>query len=150
RRNMDQSELKYAIRVDEKALFIRFYTWLWQADSSKINFCKLFWGYMFAAPALAFRSFLGLGKLTVLTVKFAFLALIFALTPLTWAGAEIGSYTGARRKARAEKKRLHSSGKKPTKLRQKNARKLARRRQTPCPSCSAALRTSSTRASSPR
>src|SRR5208282_2129338 len=106
RRNMDQSELKYAIRVDEKALFIRFYTWLWQADSSKINFCKLFWGYMFAAPALAFRSFLVLGKLTVLTVKFAFLALIFALTPLTWAGAEIGSYTGARRKARAEKKAI--------------------------------------------
>ncbi len=56
---MDQSELKYAIRVDERAFFIRFYCWLYEADKSKVNFCKLFWGYVFAAPALFFRGLIG-------------------------------------------------------------------------------------------
>lgn len=56
---MDQSELKYAIRVDEKAFFIRFYCWLYQADKTKINFCKLFWAYVFVAPALFLRGIVG-------------------------------------------------------------------------------------------
>lgn len=56
---MDQSELKYAIRVDERAFFIRFYCWLYEADKSKVNFCKLFWAYVFAAPALLLRGLVG-------------------------------------------------------------------------------------------
>ncbi len=56
---MDQSELKYAIRVDERAFFIRFYCWLYEADKSKVNFCKLFWAYVFAAPALLIRGLVG-------------------------------------------------------------------------------------------
>jgi hypothetical protein len=54
---MDQSMLKYAIRVDERAAYIRFYLWLWNAKKNEITFCKLFWAYVFAAPALMVRGF---------------------------------------------------------------------------------------------
>jgi hypothetical protein len=67
---MDQSELKYAIRVDEGAFFIRFYSWLWEADKSKINFCKLFWGYLFAAPALVLRGIIGLMRFALAILRF--------------------------------------------------------------------------------
>lgn len=60
---MDQSELKYAIRVDERAFFVRFYCWLYKADKSKINFCKLFWAYIFAAPFLCLRGLIEAGFL---------------------------------------------------------------------------------------
>lgn len=69
---MDQSLLKYTIRVDERAAYIRFYLWLWEADKEKITFCRLFWAYIFTAPALIVRGLytifvrplIGLGKLT--------------------------------------------------------------------------------------
>ena len=60
---MDQSELKYAIRVDERAFFIRFYCWLYEADKSKVNFCKLFWAYVFAVPFLGLRGLIGGGRI---------------------------------------------------------------------------------------
>lgn len=56
---MDQSELKYAIRVGERAFFIRFYCWLYEADKNKISFCKLFWAYVCVAPMLLLRGLQG-------------------------------------------------------------------------------------------
>lgn len=66
---MDQSMLKYAIRVDERAAFIRFYLWLWDAKINQITFCKLFWAYVFTPPALLGRGILGIAKGVLAVLK---------------------------------------------------------------------------------
>lgn len=52
---MSGVELKHAMKVDEDAWFIRFYVWLWKAERSDINFCKLFWGLSLAPFGLLVR-----------------------------------------------------------------------------------------------
>lgn len=92
---MDQSELKYAIRVDEHAFFIRFYCWLYEADKSSVNFCKLFWAYVFVAPALCGRGFFELALLIAKSPPFVWKGLLllgigvvkitlFVTKPLVW------------------------------------------------------------------
>lgn len=49
---MNQAELKHEIVIDADSWFVRFYLWLWQVDEDSINFCKLFWGYVFMPIAL--------------------------------------------------------------------------------------------------
>lgn len=49
---MRQSELKHELRIKKSAWFIRFFVWLYEADKEDVNFCKLFWGYVFAIPIM--------------------------------------------------------------------------------------------------
>lgn len=56
---MDPSKINRPVAtVNRNAWFIRFYLWLWAADIEKIDFCRLFWGYVFAMPALVIKMFL--------------------------------------------------------------------------------------------
>src|SRR3954471_11622293 len=45
----------WAIPVDH--WMVRFYMWLWSAGPNDVNFCKLFWGYVFCVPCLIVRGF---------------------------------------------------------------------------------------------
>ena len=40
---------------DADSKIIRFYLWLWNADPSNIDFCRLFWGYVFCWVALILK-----------------------------------------------------------------------------------------------
>ena len=40
---------------DADSKIIRFYLWLWKADPSNIDFCRLFWGYVFCWVALILK-----------------------------------------------------------------------------------------------
>lgn len=56
---MDPSKINRPVAtVNRNAWFIRFYLWLWVADIEKIDFCRLFWGYVFAMPALVIKLLL--------------------------------------------------------------------------------------------
>lgn len=50
-------DYKHTWVLPRRSLVVRFYMWLWDASPSQVNFCKLFWGYLFAVPALLFRLF---------------------------------------------------------------------------------------------
>lgn len=45
-------EYKHKWELDKSSKLIRFYLWVWETDESMINFCKLFWGVLFAPLAL--------------------------------------------------------------------------------------------------
>lgn len=50
---VDPSEIVRPVaKVNRNAWFLRFYLWLWKADVESVDFCRLFWGYVFAIPAL--------------------------------------------------------------------------------------------------
>lgn len=56
---MDPSKINRPVAtVNRDAWFIKFYLWLWVADIEKIDFCRLFWGYVFAIPMLVIKLFL--------------------------------------------------------------------------------------------
>ena len=59
-----QSELKHAITVSRSSWFVRLYLRVWQASEKDINFCKMFWGYVF------------------MPVAFLLIALWFVTTPI--------------------------------------------------------------------
>lgn len=40
---------------DADSKIIRFYLWLWKADPANIDFCRLFWGYVFCWVALLLK-----------------------------------------------------------------------------------------------
>lgn len=44
---------------DRSSPLIRAYLWLWEASEADINFCKLFWGTIFAPLALVIRALKG-------------------------------------------------------------------------------------------
>jgi hypothetical protein len=52
---MRQADLKHELAVNRNSWFIRFYVWLWQANPKDINFCKIFWGYVFVIAGLVLR-----------------------------------------------------------------------------------------------
>lgn len=52
---MSELTYKHTARVKADSWFIRFYCWLWEADLDSVDFCKLFWGYLFAIPNLLVR-----------------------------------------------------------------------------------------------
>jgi hypothetical protein len=49
-------EYQYEKRVDERSWFIRLYLWAWRAEVERVDFCRLFWGYVFMAPNLLLRA----------------------------------------------------------------------------------------------
>jgi hypothetical protein len=49
---MSEITYKHTARVKADSWFIKFYLWLWEADLETVDFCKLFWGYLFAVPNL--------------------------------------------------------------------------------------------------
>jgi len=53
---MSELTYKHTARVKADSWFIRFYLWLWEADVDKVDFCRLFWGYVFAVPNLFIRA----------------------------------------------------------------------------------------------
>lgn len=52
---MNQADLKYELRVNQRAWFIRFFVWLYEPHSVEVNFCALFWGYLFVMPVLLLK-----------------------------------------------------------------------------------------------
>lgn len=48
-------ELKHKWQLAEDAWYIRFYVHMWEAEKTDINFCKLFWAYVFMPLALFLR-----------------------------------------------------------------------------------------------
>lgn len=53
---MDPNKINRPVAtVDRDAWFLRFYIWLWAADVDKVDFCRLFWGYVLAVPFFLFR-----------------------------------------------------------------------------------------------
>lgn len=53
---LDPSKINRPVAtVDRNAWYLRFYLWLWAADIEKVDFCRLFWGYVFAIPFLLVR-----------------------------------------------------------------------------------------------
>lgn len=53
---MDPSKINRPVAtVNRDAWFLRFYLWLWAADVDKVDFCRLFWGYVFAVPFILIR-----------------------------------------------------------------------------------------------
>lgn len=53
---MDQADLKYELRINQNAWFIRFFVWLYEPDSAyDVSFCALFWAYVFAVPVLLLK-----------------------------------------------------------------------------------------------
>lgn len=52
---MANVDYRHTARVSADSWFIRFYCWLWEADVEKVDFCRLFWGYVFALPNLLVR-----------------------------------------------------------------------------------------------
>lgn len=53
---MDPSKINRPVAtVNRDAWFLRFYLWLWAADIDKVDFCRLFWGYVFAVPFILIR-----------------------------------------------------------------------------------------------
>jgi hypothetical protein len=52
---MSDITYKHTARVKADSWFIRFYRWLWEADLDQVDFCRLFWGYVFAIPNLLVR-----------------------------------------------------------------------------------------------
>lgn len=61
-------ELKHVWELPRDSVVIRFYMWLWDANPSDVTFCKLFWGYMFAIPALLFVCLIAFPVLRMLDV----------------------------------------------------------------------------------
>lgn len=53
---MSDITYKHTARVKADSWFIRFYRWLWEADLDQVDFCRLFWGYVFAIPNLIVRA----------------------------------------------------------------------------------------------
>lgn len=49
----------------ERTWYIRFYLWLYEANESDINTCKLFWAYIFVLPALLLRGVFEVGALAI-------------------------------------------------------------------------------------
>lgn len=49
-------DYKHTLILPRDSVVIRFYMWLWHANPRQVNFCKLFWGYIFAIPALIVRA----------------------------------------------------------------------------------------------
>lgn len=45
-------------RINQDAWFLRLYLWMWKADLEHVDFCRLFWGYVFAIPNLIVRAFI--------------------------------------------------------------------------------------------
>lgn len=45
---------------DKDSFIIRAYLWLYLADPTRVDFCKLFWGVVFSPIAVLFRGFLAL------------------------------------------------------------------------------------------
>lgn len=70
--------------ISRKAWFVRFYLWLYQADSTNMNLCKLFWGLFWAPLALT---------LLVLYEFFSALIIVFFLLVLPL-GSLVGSLAG--------------------------------------------------------
>lgn len=54
---MEAGEYKHTLTLQRGVWFLRFYCWMWKADPSKANVCKLFWGYLFAWVSLLARLF---------------------------------------------------------------------------------------------
>lgn len=48
-------DYKYTAKVSKDSWFIKLHCWLWEADPDQIDFCKLFWGYIFAIPNIVLR-----------------------------------------------------------------------------------------------
>lgn len=46
----------YTWEFDKNSKLIRAYVWLWEADESSINFCKLFWGTLFCWVGLFLKA----------------------------------------------------------------------------------------------
>lgn len=51
----------WTFEADSK--IIRFYIWLWEADPTRIDFCRLFWGYVFCWIALLVKPGAAAAKL---------------------------------------------------------------------------------------
>lgn len=49
-------DYKHTWVLPRDSIVIRFYMWLWNASPREVTFCKLFWGYIFAIPALIGRA----------------------------------------------------------------------------------------------
>lgn len=45
-------EPRFTWQLREDAWYVRFYLWLWLASPRDVNFCKLFWAYVFVIPGL--------------------------------------------------------------------------------------------------
>lgn len=65
-------DYKHTVTVDRNSWWMRFYCWLWDADADNADFCKLFWGYLFAIPFLIILPFLYLIKGIGIVLKFIF------------------------------------------------------------------------------
>lgn len=52
---MSEINYRHTARVSEDSWFIRLYLWLWAADVEEVDFCRLFWGYVFAVPNVLVR-----------------------------------------------------------------------------------------------
>jgi hypothetical protein len=57
------NEPLYTWTFSRKSLLIRLYLWLYEADASSVNFCKLFWGVICSPVTLPVRLLLGIGRL---------------------------------------------------------------------------------------
>jgi hypothetical protein len=56
---MDPNKINRPVAtVNRDAWYLRFYLWLWAADVEKVDFCRLFWGFVFAIPFLLIRVFI--------------------------------------------------------------------------------------------
>lgn len=51
-------DYKHTWTLPRNSWVVVFYMWLWAADPDEVNFCKLFWGYVFAVPCLIVRAIL--------------------------------------------------------------------------------------------
>lgn len=61
-----QEDLKYVWQVRPDSMLIRWYAWLYEAETTKLTFCKLFWATIFSPLTLIFKivmtGMLGIGK----------------------------------------------------------------------------------------
>lgn len=77
---MEAFEYRHEARVREGSWFIRLYLWAWEARIEEMDFCRLFWGYIFMPLNLLLRAI-------VTPFYLAFLG-------LRWTGRRIGLMFG--------------------------------------------------------
>lgn len=62
-------EYRHTAAISRNAWFLRFWSWMWKTSISNADFCKLFWGYVFAPVNLTVRAILFLPWLIVVGFK---------------------------------------------------------------------------------
>lgn len=102
-------EYKHTARVNRDSWFIRFYCWLWLADPTKIDFCRLFWGYFppFLIGNLLVRVIGYLPWQLAKVVAAAFLAVADWLKSSAPTAQEMAEYEAERAKAKREKLEMY-------------------------------------------